>query len=86
MKGQSGLTHPVYDSSRVKVLDAAEHLVQQVGHSFVVKLHLDHLAEIGVHELHHNVTLEGRQNRQRNHRRTFHPILSCVLLRLTQAS
>lgn len=42
------------------MLDAAQHLIQQVGHPFVVKLHLDDLAEVGIHELHHYVTLEGR--------------------------
>lgn len=39
----------------VQVLDAAQHLVEEVGHALVIQIHLDHLAEIRVHELHHQV-------------------------------
>lgn len=46
-------SYPVNDASRVKVFDTAQHLVEQVGHSLMVKLHLDHLAQVGVHQLHH---------------------------------
>lgn len=43
----------MYYSGRVEVLDAAEHLVQQIGHSLVIEIHLYHLAEVRVHQLHH---------------------------------
>lgn len=39
----------------VQVLDAAQHLVEEVGHALVIQIHLDHLAQIRVHELHHQV-------------------------------
>ena len=35
------------DAGQVEVLDAAEHLVEQVGHPLVVQVHVDHLAEGG---------------------------------------
>ena len=31
------------DASEVEVLDAAEHLVEEVGHPLVVQVHVDHL-------------------------------------------
>ncbi len=43
------------DAGGVEVLDAAEHLVEQVGHPLVVQVHLDHLTQVGVHQLHHQV-------------------------------
>lgn len=39
----------------VQVLDAAQHLVEEVGHALVIQIHLDHLAQIRVHKLHHQV-------------------------------
>lgn len=48
-------SHPVYDAGGVQVLNSAQHLVEQVGQPLVVQLHLDHLAEVGVHQLHHQV-------------------------------
>lgn len=73
----------MYDSGRVQMLDAAQHLVQQVRHPLVVQVHLDKrdmevicyldiseicktiakklfphlydLAQVGVHQLHHQV-------------------------------
>lgn len=41
------------NSRGMQVLDAAEHLVEQVGHALVVEIHLYHLAEVRVHQLHH---------------------------------
>lgn len=48
-------TDPVYDACRVQVLDSAEHLVEQVGRALMIQVHLDHLAQVGVHQLHHQV-------------------------------
>ena len=45
------------DTGRVEMLDAAQHLVQQVGHPLVVQVHLDDLAQVGVHELHDQVDI-----------------------------
>lgn len=39
----------------VQVLDAAQHLVEEVRHTLVIQIHLDHLTQIRVHELHHQV-------------------------------
>lgn len=39
----------------MQVLDAAQHLIEEVGHTLVIEIHLDHLAKIRVHELHHQV-------------------------------
>ena len=50
-------THPMDDACRVQVLDATEHLVEKVGHALVVEIHLDHLTQIGVHQLHHQITV-----------------------------
>lgn len=37
------------------MLYSTQHLVQQVAHSLVVEVHLDDLAQIRVHQLHHEV-------------------------------
>lgn len=37
------------------MLNAAEHLVQEIRHALVVQVHLDHLAQIRIHQLHHQV-------------------------------
>lgn len=37
------------------MFDAAQHLVQQVAHPLVVQVHLDDLAQVGVHQFHHQV-------------------------------
>lgn len=49
------ITYPMYNAGGMKMLDAAEHLVKEVGHALVVQIHLDHLAEVCVHQLHHQV-------------------------------
>ena len=43
------------DAGCMQVLDAAQHLVEQVGQPLMVQLHLDHLAQVSIHELHHQV-------------------------------
>lgn len=62
-------TNPMNDPGGMKVFDAAEHLVEKVGHAFVVQVHLDHLAEVGVHQLHDQVDilefLQGFLRRER---------------------
>ena len=40
------------------MFDAAEHLVEEVGHPLVVQVHVDDLAEIRVHELHDDVEVK----------------------------
>lgn len=35
------------------MFDTTQHLVEQVGHSLMVELHLNHLAQVGIHQLHH---------------------------------
>ena len=45
----------MYYPSKMQVLDAAQHLVQEVAHALVVQVHLDDLAQVGVHQLHHQV-------------------------------
>ena len=50
------MAHPVNDTGRVEVLDATEHLVEEVGHALVVEVHLDDLTQVGVHQLHHQVS------------------------------
>lgn len=52
------LTYSMNNSGEMKVLDATQHLVQEVGHSLVVQIHVDHLAQIRVHQLHHDVQIE----------------------------
>ena len=47
--------YPVNDAGGMQVLDATQHLVEQVGQPLVVQLHLDDLAQVGVHQLHHQV-------------------------------
>ena len=49
---------PVDDAGEVEVLDAAQHLVEEVGHALMVQVHVDHLAQVRVHELHHDVEVE----------------------------
>ena len=55
-------THSVNDAGIMEVLDATEQLVEEVGHSVVVQLNSNHPTEIGIHQLHHNVTEEKGKN------------------------
>ena len=48
-------SHPVDDPGPVEVLDAAEQLVEEVGHSVVVQLDADDTTQVGIHQLHHYV-------------------------------
>lgn len=36
--------------------DATEDLVEQIGHPFMVQVHVDYLTQVGIHQLHHKVT------------------------------
>lgn len=45
------------NTGRMQMLDSAQHLVQQIRHSFMVEVHLNDLAKIGVHQLHHQVDI-----------------------------
>lgn len=47
------VSHPVYNASSMQVFDSTQHLVEQVGQPLVVQLHLNHLAEVCIHQLHH---------------------------------
>jgi hypothetical protein len=37
------------------MLDAAQHLIEQVGHSLVVEVHLYNLTQVRVHKLHNEI-------------------------------
>lgn len=37
------------------MLYPTQHLVEEVGHALVVQVHLYHLAQVGIHQLHHQV-------------------------------
>jgi hypothetical protein len=39
----------------MQMLYTAQHLIEQIAHALVVKVHLDDLAQVGVHQLHHQV-------------------------------
>lgn len=54
------------DPCRMQVFYPAEHLVEEVGHSFVVQVHVDDLAEVRVHQFHHEVDVgEGVEGLER---------------------
>ena len=42
----------------MKVFDSAKHLIEQVRHSLVVQIHVDHLTQVRVHQLHDDVQVE----------------------------
>ena len=46
------------DAGEVEVLDAAQRLVEEVGHALMVQVHVYHLAQVRVHQLHHDVEVE----------------------------
>lgn len=48
-------SYPVYDASRMEMPDATEDLVEQIGHPFMVQVHVYHLAQAGIHQLHHQI-------------------------------
>lgn len=43
------------DASGMEVFYTAQHLVQEIGQPLVIQLHLYDLAEVGVHQLHHQI-------------------------------
>lgn len=47
--------YPVNNAGGVQVSDATEDLVEQVGHPFMVQVHVNHLAQARIHQLHHQV-------------------------------
>lgn len=47
------------DPCRVEVFNSTQHLVQQIGQPLVIKLHLNDLAKVGIHQLHYKVTVGG---------------------------
>ena len=36
-------SYPMYDPCGMKVFDSTEHLIQEIGHSFMVQIHLNDL-------------------------------------------
>lgn len=60
--------HPVYDPGTVEVFDATQHLIEQVRQPLMVQLHLNHLTQVGIHQLHYQVSdrkEKGSWSRQR---------------------
>lgn len=52
--------YPVDDAGRMQVSDATQDLVKQVGHPLVVQVHVDHLTQAGIHQLHHQIPRKHR--------------------------
>ena len=50
-----GFEVPVDDAGGMEMLDAAKHLIEQIRHSFVVQIHLNDLAQIGIHQFHDQI-------------------------------
>ena len=45
------------DASGMKMFDSTQHLIEKIGDSFMIQIHLNHLTEIGIHQFHHNVNI-----------------------------
>lgn len=60
MNWRPAATYPVNDAGRVEVFDTTQHLIEQIGQPLVVQLHLYDLAQVGIHQLHHQIS-EGAQ-------------------------
>lgn len=45
------------NASCMEMLNAAKHLIEQIRKAFVVQIHLNDLAQIRVHQFHHNVQI-----------------------------
>lgn len=43
------------DASGMQVFDTTQHLIEQIGQPLMVQLHLNDLAQVGIHQLHHQV-------------------------------
>ena len=39
----------------MQMFDAAQQLVEQVRHALMIQLHLNHLTQVCVHQLHHEI-------------------------------
>lgn len=46
----------------MKMLDATKHLIEQIGDAFVIKLHLNDLTQIGIHQFHDQVARNVNNN------------------------
>ena len=62
-------TNPVYDARCMQVFDTTQHLIKQVRQTLVVQLHLNHLTQVSIHQLHHQIPaeregVEGGRNRE----------------------
>lgn len=44
-------------SRRMQMFDAAQHLIEQVGHSLMIEIHLNNLAQVRIHELHDEINI-----------------------------
>lgn len=55
--------YPVNDASGVQVPDATEDLVEQIGHPLMIQVHVNHLAQAGIHQLHHKIPKSERMKR-----------------------
>lgn len=47
--------YPVDYASRVQVSDATEDLIEQIRYPLMVQVHVDHLAQAGIHQLHYQI-------------------------------
>lgn len=47
--------YPVNDAGGVEVFDTAQHLIKKIRQPLVVQLHLNDLAQVGIHQLHYQV-------------------------------
>ena len=59
------LPHSVDDVRHVEVLQSTEELVEEVGDAVVVQFKANHTRQVGVHRLHHNVSVRGGEERGR---------------------
>lgn len=56
MQSWPAAAYPVDDAGRVEVFDTTQHLIEQIGQPLVVQLHLNDLAQVSIHQLHHQVS------------------------------
>ncbi len=45
------------DAGSVKMANAAQHLIEQIAHSLMVEIHLNHLTQIRIHQFHDDVQI-----------------------------
>ncbi len=41
----------------MQITNTAQHLIEQIGHAFVIEVHLNNLTQIRVHQFHHYVQI-----------------------------